>query len=69
MSLAELRKILELNGLNAVDVAAATKLSPQTVHKFLKGGSIHRSNAFLIETYARQVQESKRASGAKTANG
>lgn len=59
MSAAEARRVCEANGLTAVDVAAATKIHPQTVQKFLKGRQVHRGNALLIETYLRQIQGSK----------
>lgn len=64
-----MKRVLESNGLTAVDVAAATKIHPQTVQKFLNGGSLHRGNILLIETYVKKVQAAKISAGAKTALG
>lgn len=68
MKAVELKRFLDAQGLTVVDVAAATKISPNTIYRFLRGLSIHRGTLFLLESYVKQTQLA-RVSGAKTATG
>jgi plasmid maintenance system antidote protein VapI len=67
MSGKEFGDFLKQHGLSAVDVAAATKIHPATVSRFVKGARIHRSTLAALESYASKHQVSppppKAASG------
>lgn len=56
MSSTEFKTFLEQAGLTVIDVAAATKIHPQTITRFLRGGRVHSSTRTLIEQFvAKQV--------------
>lgn len=67
MSSTDLKRFLDARGLSVIDVAAATKIHPQTITRFLKGQTVQKSTLFMLETYVKQVQA--KISGAKTATG
>lgn len=51
MSATEFKSFLERAGLTVIDVAAATKIHPQTVTRFLKGGRVHISTRTILEHF------------------
>ena len=56
MTATDFKSFLERAGLTVIDVAAATKIHPQTITRFLRGGRVHPSTRTLIEQFvAKQV--------------
>lgn len=65
MSGKDLKKWMEQNGKNSIDVASATKTHPQTVQRFLDGKEVRRTT---MEAFRRLVVEYSDANtGQKTA--
>lgn len=66
MSVAEIKAWLDKNGKSAVDIAAATKIHPVTVSRYLNGGRCFRSTVAAIENYIKSQipkTEGKAATG------
>lgn len=59
MKISEIRKLLKERNLSNVDVAAATKLHPQTIASFLLGQKTHKSTQLLIEHYVLSISLEK----------
>lgn len=53
MSAEDLKQWMTRTGKNEVDIAAALKMDPITVKRFLKGKSVHRNTRARLEEYVR----------------
>jgi hypothetical protein len=51
MSATELRSWMKKHDVTEVDIAAALKIHPVTVQRYLKGKSVHRSTKAALERY------------------
>lgn len=56
MGIKEMREILVLHDKSIIDVAAATKLDPTTVRRFLMGFKGHKTTKILVELYIRSLK-------------
>lgn len=64
MSAIVLKQALELTGKTIIDVAAATKIHPNTISRYLKGEKVNRSTETLLEQW---VQKHSKASDGDSA--
>lgn len=62
----ELEKFMKRNDVSAVDIAAALKMHPNTILKFLKGFPARRSTTAAFERYIASVKK-RQSGGLKTA--
>jgi len=51
MSGIEFKTFLDKLGLTVIDVSAATKIHPQTVTRFLKGGRVQQATRAQLEQF------------------
>lgn len=57
MSIKQIRDILTKHKKNIVDVAAATKLNPATVRRYICGLSHHATTEFLVMNYCKSLED------------